>query len=34
MAVLCNVEPKRVFEIFEELCAIPQGSTHTKAIRE
>ena len=32
MGVLSGLEPKRVFEIFEELCAIPHGSTHTKAI--
>ena len=34
MAVLSNLEPKRVFEIFEELCAIPHGSTHTQAISD
>lgn len=34
MGVLSGLEPKRVFEIFEELCAIPHGSTHTKAISD
>ena len=34
MGVLSDLEPKRVFEIFEELCAIPHGSTHTKAISD
>ena len=32
MAILSNLEPKRVFEIFEEMCAIPHGSANTKAI--
>ena len=30
MAILSNLEPKRVFEIFEEMCAIPHGSANTK----
>ena len=34
MGVLSDLEPKRIFEIFEELCAIPHGSTHTKAISD
>ena len=34
MGILSDLEPKRVFEIFEELCAIPHGSTHTKAISD
>ena len=34
MAILSNLEPKRVFEIFEEMCAIPHGSTNTKAISD
>ncbi len=32
--ILNNLEPKRVFEIFEELCAIPHGSKNTDAISE
>ena len=34
MAILSNLEPKRVFEIFEEMCAIPHGSVNTKAISD
>ena len=34
MAILSNLEPKRVFEIFEEMCAIPHGSANTKAISD
>lgn len=34
MGVLSNLEPKRVFEIFEELCAMPHGSGNTKAISD
>ena len=34
MGILSNLEPKRVFEIFEEMCAIPHGSTNTKAISD
>lgn len=34
MGVLSGLEPKRVFEIFEELCAIPHGSGNTKAISD
>ena len=29
MGILSNLEPKRVFEIFEEMCAIPHGSANT-----
>ncbi len=32
MAVLADIEPKRVFHYFEELCAIPHGSGNTEAI--
>lgn len=34
MAVLENLEPKEVFHFFEELCAIPHGSYHTKKISD
>ena len=34
MAVLSNLEPKRVFEIFESLASIPHGSRNTKAISD
>ena len=34
MSVLSNLEPKAVFTFFEELCAIPHGSGHTKAISD
>ncbi len=34
MAVLENLEPKRVFEIFEEICKIPHGSHNTKQISD
>lgn len=34
MSVLSNLEPKAVFAFFEELCAIPHGSGHTKAISD
>lgn len=34
MAVLSNLEPQNVFRFFEELCAIPHGSFHTKAISD
>ena len=32
MRVLDQLEPKRVFSFFEDLCAIPHGSGNTKAI--
>lgn len=34
MSVLDHLEPRGVFRFFEELCAIPHGSTHTKAISD
>lgn len=34
MRVLENTEPKKVFEYFEDLCAIPHGSGNTKAISD
>lgn len=34
MAVLDNLEPKRVFHFFEQMCAIPHGSGNTKAISD
>lgn len=34
MAVLENLEPKRVFHYFEEICKIPHGSGNTKAISD
>ena len=34
MSVLSNLEPKAVFTFFEELCAIPHGSGHTRAISD
>lgn len=34
MSVLSSVEPKKVFEFFEEISAIPRGSGHTEAISE
>lgn len=34
MAVLENLEPKRVFGFFEEMCAIPHGSGNTKAVSD
>lgn len=32
MAILNNIEPKGVFEYFEEICSIPHGSKNTKII--
>jgi len=32
MNVLSGLEPKSVFRFFEEICAIPHGSYHTRAI--
>lgn len=32
--VLSGLEPKKVFEIFEDICAIPHGSGNTKAISD
>ena len=34
MRVLDQLEPKRVFSFFEDLCAIPHGSGNTKAISD
>lgn len=34
MRVLANSEPKKVFEYFEDLCAIPHGSGNTKQISD
>ncbi|MBQ1602315.1 MAG: hypothetical protein II079_00460, partial [Oscillospiraceae bacterium] len=32
--MLSGLEPKNVFHFFEQLCAIPHGSYHTKAISD
>lgn len=34
MSVLSELEPKNVYRFFEEICAIPHGSFHTKAISD
>ena len=34
VAVLMELEPKRVFEFFEEICEIPHGSRNTKRISD
>ena len=34
MGILSNLEPKPVFRYFEEICAIPHGSSNTKAISD
>lgn len=34
MGILSNLEPKPVFHYFEEICAIPHGSSNTKAISD
>ena len=34
MSVLDQLEPKKVFRYFEQLCAIPHGSRNTKAISD
>lgn len=34
MRVLENIEPKKVFEYFEDLCAVPHGSGNTKGISD
>ena len=34
MAILENLEPKKVFEFFEQLSAIPRGSYNTKAVSD
>lgn len=34
MAILSELEPKKVFEYFEQLCAVPHGSYNTKQISD
>ena len=34
MAVLSELEPKKVFEYFEKLCSVPHGSYNTKLISD
>ena len=34
MGVLSGLEPKAVFTFFEELCALPHGSRHTKPVSD
>ncbi len=34
MSVLSGLEPQSVFRYFEEICAIPHGSGHTRAISD
>lgn len=34
MAVLGNIQPKEVFQLFEELCQIPHGTFNTKKISD
>lgn len=34
MPVLSELEPQRVFQFFEEICAIPHGSGNTEQIRD
>ena len=34
MKILENIEPKKVFRFFEEICAIPHGSGNTRAISD
>lgn len=34
MGILSSLEPRRVFEIFEQICAIPHGSGNTKQISD
>ena len=34
MKVLENLEPKKVFHYFEEICSIPHGSRNTKQISD
>ena len=34
MSELSHLSPKRVFEIFEEICSIPHGSKNMEAISE
>ncbi len=34
MPILTGIEPKKVFEFFEEICAVPHGSGNTKQISD
>ena len=34
MAVLAGLQPEKVYQFFEEMCGIPHGSHHTKAISD
>ena len=34
MAVLAHLEPQSVFRFFEEMCAIPHGSSNTKVVSD
>ena len=34
MGALSNLEPKCVFQFFEEMCQIPHGTFNTKAISD
>ena len=34
MSVLSDLEPKQVFQYFEDLCGIPHGSSNTKRISD
>lgn len=34
MSKLANLEPKKVFQYFEDLCAIPHGSGNTKGVSD
>ena len=34
MGILSELEPKSVFQYFEEICSIPHGSGNTKAISD
>lgn len=34
MSVLSHLEPKKVFQFFEEICAIPHGSGNTKKLSD
>ena len=34
MGILSNIEPKEVFQYFEELSMVPRSTFHTKKISE
>ena len=34
MGILSELEPKAVFQYFEEICSIPHGSSDTKRISD